>query len=69
MCLHNCAGIFIERTFNLETRAIKVNGKHTCIIKYFIGINQVRSVTFLLENWCDRVSDKEITIESNFLTS
>ena len=67
-CIIDCTEIFIERSLNLEARAISwSNYKHTNTIKYLIGISPAGAVTFLSPGWGGRTSDKQLTIESGVL--
>ena len=67
-CIIDCTEIFIERSLNLEARAISwSNYKHTNTIKYLIGISPAGAVTSLSHGWGGRISDKQLKIESGFL--
>ena len=68
VCIIDCSEVFIERPENLTARAQTwSNYKHHNTMKYLIGITPAGSVMFLSSGWGGRVSDKQITIDSDFL--
>ena len=65
----DCTEIFIERPKNVTARAQTwSNYKHNNTIKYLIGISSAGAITFLSQGWGGRVSDKQITLDSGFLS-
>ena len=64
----DCTKISIERPLNLQAQAQTWSSyKNHNIIKYFIAITPVGSVSFLSNGWGGRVSDKILTNACGFL--
>uniref|UniRef100_A0A672ZSJ7 DDE Tnp4 domain-containing protein n=1 Tax=Sphaeramia orbicularis TaxID=375764 RepID=A0A672ZSJ7_9TELE len=67
-CIIDCSEFFIERPSNLTARAQTwSNYKHHNTLKYLIGITPAGAISFFIRRLGGRVSDKQITVESNFL--
>ena len=69
VCIIDCSEIFIEIPKNLTARAQAwFNYKHSNTIKYLIGIIPAGAGICLPEDRGGRVSDKQTTLESGFLS-
>ena len=63
----DCTEFFMERPFNLKTRAKTwSNCKHHHTLKCLIGITPHGAVSFLSRCWGGRISDKDLTKRSGF---
>lgn len=68
-CIIDCTEVFIERPTSLRARAQTYsNYKKHNTIKFLIGITPSGVICFLSKCWGGRVSDKELTQESGFLS-
>ena len=68
-CIIDCTEVFIERPTSLQARAQTYsNYKKHNTIKFLIGITPSGVICFLSKCWGGRVSDKELTQESGFLS-
>ena len=68
-CIIDCSEVFIEMPASFSARAQTYSDykKHNTI-KYLIGITPCGSISFLSKCWGGRVSDKQLTQESNFFS-
>jgi len=63
----DCTEFFIERPFNLKTRAQTwSNYKHHHTLKALIGITPYGAISFVSKMWGGRISDKDLTARSAF---
>lgn len=66
-CIIDCSEIFIETPKNFDARSKTYsNYKKHNTIKFLIGITPVGTISFLSQCWGGRVSDKNLTQESDF---
>ena len=66
-CIIDCSEIFIEtpRNFDARSKTYSNYKKHNTV-KFLIGITPVGTISFLSRCWGGRVSDKNLTQESDF---
>ena len=68
ICIIDCSEIFIERPKNLNARTQAwSNYKHSNTVKYLVLVTPTGLVSLLSSGWRRRVSDKQITLQSEFL--
>ena len=64
----DCTEIFIEQLLNLNARAQTWSSyKNHKTIKYLISITPAGAISFISKGWVGKVSNKEITINSEYL--
>ena len=66
-CIIDCSEIFIETPKNFDARSKTYsNYKKHNTVKFLIGITPVGTISFLSRCWGGRISDKNLTQESDF---